>query len=404
MAIGVPNKLINQHFLCDIDVFPYIMDYFNTTSDMSFAYIPLKRGYEKTFYRDENNHKTTKKYTMYFKGKDETNGFADLGIGFLDPTIENKYVKAVHINSLHKFSLDSNLFTFCEDTKNLYYVIYSDIEYKYAENNKKFVIIPAETLYSFFMMLNMKTECQIVDLITMENILKVLGDYRIITVDEKFLESFDNGSQLNIEIKREHCLETLNKTWYNSLDGGEAFTRTHYGYQYSAFNLSQGKIISFRDSVAMIGFCKKFELTDLESKEIARKCRYQEDMADDKTPNCYSANIYTDKNNEDWIIISRNKNEKEINDNFTIAEKIKKILITLYKNSARWTKRLNSKLKVFLSNIDKFIKYLKKSFIKVMNKVISVLLDDGYTSDFILKNLRFSYLFKNKLTPIPSIS
>ena len=176
---------------------------------------------------------------------------------------------------------------------------------------------------------------------------------------------------------------------------GKAFTRTHYGNQYTAFNLTKGKIYNFRDACALKGFCTRYNITDTKMEEISKKCRYQEDMINGETPDRYSVNLYTDTNNEEWILLKRQADsDSDIDSNFELVDKIKKILWVLYENSPRWSKRLRSKLKVFLSNIDKFCKHLKKMFVKIMHTVITTLLNEDFSPDYIFTNLRFANIFR----------
>lgn len=349
--IQLNNKLNNIEFLIKPTVFKNLMKLTNCCTDTSIAYIPCV-DYITSF-----NLSDTECKNFHFYAPCRENNYADLS--FINS--ENKYfnIKACRVKSLNCINLDGNLLTYADDTinDNNFFVFYSIHP---SELNK--IVIMSTKIYDFLTSYNNDEHILYFNYKYINKIKKAFNfsdsEISIIDLSEKI--NFDNSEEINFKIKQSYCLKTLNGLKKSQCNKNYN-VRTHYGYQYTAFNITNGQIRQFRDAIARNNFFKSQNI-NLNNHNIIRNCKNMDSIVNNDSSS-YKINLL----NNGWIICNYIPNPLDL------LKFIQNLIIKIKINSVRIFNKikkilLKNKTKiVFLINLLK--NKIKKSFLKIKNNI-----------------------------------
>ena len=125
--------------------------------------------------------------------------------------------------------------------------------------------------------------------------------------------------------------------------------RTHYGNQYSAFNIISGEIRQFRDTIARNNFFESIGIKLADNHNIIKNCKNMTKIVNNEEIESYRTNIHE----SGWIIC------EYIADTIELINYVQK-LITIVKEKS---KRLNERIKTILS-------MAKQNFILLTNTIL----------------------------------
>ena len=189
-----------------------------------------------------------------------------------------------------------------------------------------------------------------------ENISKIkkafnFSDNQINCIDLTKDIILDESYEKNINIKRVSCTKTVYKMkeMKNKSKKLNYNIRTHYGHQYSAFNIISGEIRQFRDTIARNNFFESIGIKLADNHNIIKNCKNMTKIVNNEEVESYRTNIHE----SGWIIC------EYIADTIELINYVQK-LITIVKEKS---KRLNERIKMILS-------MAKQNFILLTNTIL----------------------------------
>lgn len=365
------NKLYNIELLLKKEVFKTLCVISNSITDTSIAYVPWF------------NHISTIEIS-----KDK---FKD--VCFLAPCVENNYadlsfinnekyfnIKACRIKTFNAIPMDGNILTYAKDTiSDSNFILFYSINPK--ESNK--VIIMTTRIYNFLVSHNNDKH---ILYFNAENINKIKKAFNISDNQLNFIDLskeiiLDEPYEKNINIKRISCLKTVYKMKEikNKSKKLNYNIRTHFGHQYSAFNITTGEIRQFRDAMARNNFFKSIGIKLADNHNIIKNCKNMTKIVNEETVESYRTNIHE----SGWVIC------EYIADTIELINYIQKLIIILNKKSKRLAERIKKILKMTKQNFTLLTNTILKNIEKIKNKFRSAI--NYFRPLFLLEKTTMSY-------------
>ena len=335
------NKMYNIEFLLKKEVFKNLCLVSNSITDTSIAYIPWF-NYVSTIEVSKNNFKD-----VCFLAPCAENNYADLS--FIN---NNMYinVKACRIKTFNAIPMDGNILTYAKNTiSDSNFIVFYSINP--LESDK--IIIMTTNVYNFLVSHNNDKH---ILYFNAENINKIkkafnFSDNQINCIDLTKDIILDESYEKNINIKRVSCTKTVYKMkeMKNKSKKLNYNIRTHYGHQYSAFNIISGEIRQFRDTIARNNFFESIGIKLADNHNIIKNCKNMTKIINNEEVESYRTNIHE----SGWVIC------EYIADTIELINYVQK-LITIVKEKS---KRLNERIKMILS-------MAKQNFILLTNTIL----------------------------------
>ena len=335
------NKNYNINFLMKPSVFEYLMYITDSYTDTTKAYIPSKEYEHFYIGEDKQVHK------IKYQSPNQENNYSDLSI-IID---ENRQIhfKACRVKSLSAISMNGTLISWNINAinDNTYLVFYS-----LNPSDMGKIVIMTTQLYSDFFVTNN------------DNLnIRYFNGYDIpilkekIHINDKFLMMIDysvpsplNDFELqNVIEKYYYCYKSLKK--HNENPHYFLKQRTHYGYQYTAYNFKTNEMVSFRDCVARNNFFESKGIDLANNHVINRNCNHMDKVVNGDELNRYQVNIFEKSG---WIIMNYISNEEEV------YSYVQVLLHKLVIFSKRWKARLCEYIRKIDDMIEKAIYKLQK--------------------------------------------
>ena len=337
------NKLYNIEFLMKKNIFKILCNISDNITDSSIAYIPWF-NYTATIEISKNKFKD-----FCFLAPCVENNYADLS--FIN---NEKYtnIKACRIKTFNAISMDGNLLTYNKDTINdsNFLVFYS---INPLECNK--VLIMNTYVYNFLVSNNNNEHIRYFNADDVNKIKKTFkfSDSQLNFIDYSKEILLSEPYEKNINIKRLSCLKTLYKI--KTSKNKNFNIKTHYGHQYSAFNLISGEIRQFRDAIARNNFFKSIGVKLSDNHNIIKNCKNMTKIVNGDNIESYRTNIL----DNGWIIC------EYIADTIELIKYIKKLIDILNLKS----KKLANRIKKILSKTKQEFTLTVKNIIKTTEKI-----------------------------------
>lgn len=334
------NKLYNIEFLLKENVFKHICNITKMYSDTSVAYIPW-------FNQDASVEIKNKVQDFHFSAPCRNNNYADLSF-----IINNKYinVKACRIKTFEAISMDGNILTYEKDTINdSNFIVFYSINP--LESDK--ILIMTTNVYNFLVSNNSDEHIRFFNVKYVEKLKKAFNftdsQLNFINYSENF--SLEECYEKNISIKRSFCIKTLYKMKYAKKNSKKLNynVRTHFGKQYSAFNLISGEIRQFRDAIARNNFFSSIGVKLSDNHNIIKNCKSMSKIVNGEDVDSYRTNILENG----WVIC------EYIADHVKLVKFVETLILIL-----------NSKSKKLADRIKKILSKSKKKIIVLTNKII----------------------------------
>lgn len=338
----INNKLKNVNFGLKYRVFVNLMKHINAVTDNSFAYIPIKY-YETPIMNSQGKLS----YTMSFLAPSEENNYADLIVNHYFKNIGFKFVRT---KSLESIELDGSHVTWNPSAMNdnNYLVFYST-----NPNEMGRIIIITTKIYETLVM----NKARILNYNKIHEIKNKLmltdKQLKLINYEDEF--NLSENHLININLKHQACMETLNEINKNQLFYMKK--KTHYGNKYIAYNINDGRKIIFRDCISRNNFFNFY--TDLKlanNRSISRNIKNQDSVVNGDELKKYQMNIFE---NEGWIITKYIPNDEEF------KSYVQTLLHSLVILSSHWKRRL----KKLLKKIDEVITCMTDKLTAIKNKL-----------------------------------
>lgn len=335
------NKLYNIEFLLKEQVFKNICKVSNSITDTSVAYVPWF-NYVSTIEISKNNFKD-----VCFLAPCAENNYADLSFINNDKYIN---IKACRIKTFNAIPMDGNILTYAKNTiSDSNFIIFYSINP--TESNK--IVIMTTNIYNFLVSHNNDKH---ILYFNAENINKIKKAFNFSNSQLNFIDLSDEiiigeSYEKNINIKRVSCLKTVYKMkeMKNKSKKLNYNIRTHFGHQYSAFNLISGEIRQFRDTIARNNFFESIGIKLADNHNIIKNCKNMTKIVNNENVESYRTNIHE----SGWIIC------EYIADTIELINYVQKLIIIVKEKS----KRLNERIKKILSTT-------KRNFILLTNTII----------------------------------
>ncbi len=335
------NKLYNIEFLLKEQVFKNVCKVSNSITDTSIAYVPWF-NYVSTIEVSKNNFKD-----VCFLAPCAENNYADLSFINNDKYIN---VKACRIKTFNAIPMDGNILTYAKNTiSDSNFIVFYSINP--LESDK--IIIMTTNIYNFLVSHNNDKH---ILYFNAENINKVKKAFNFSDNQLNFINLskdiiLDECYEKNIYVKRVSCLKTVYKMkeMKNKSKKLNYNIRTHFGNQYSAFNLISGEIRQFRDSIARNNFFESIGIKLADNHNIIKNCKNMTKIVNGELVESYRTNIHE----SGWVIC------EYIADTIELINYVQKLVLIVKEKS----KRLNERIKNIL-------KQSKKNFILLTNSIL----------------------------------
>ncbi len=363
--LKINNKLKNVQFLLKKEVFERMCVMSDSCSDLSMAYVPWM-GKIATIKKSDG-----KKEDVCFLEPCAENNYAD--ISFFDGT-KYKNFKACRVRTLESVSMDGSLLTYSKGTisDSNFFVFYSVIPSEMG----KILIMTAKT-YEFLTSNNFDKHVRMFNINDVDKVKKAfnLSDRQMISIDFSKEFTMREDERKNASDKRNACLKTL--ALMKKIDERKPCPnlRTHYGLQYSAFNLMSGEIRQFRDAVARNNFFDSLNTKLSDNHNILLNCKNMRKIVDGDKVESFRANIFENG----WVVC------EYIADIVELAKFVKSLVMKLLEKSKRTAKKLR----------DIFSK-AKKNFFNIVNKIIDTTIKMKF-------NLRKKFSFARTMKLLESV-
>lgn len=339
--IKFDNKLFNIDFLLKEKVFNIICLLTNFTSDTSIAYIPWF------------NCTTTIKNSL---DKEED-------VCFLAPCIENNYadlsfinngkytnVKACRVKTLNAIPMDGNILTYAKDTiSDSNFIVFYSINP--TETNK--ILIITTNIYNFLVSNNNNEHIRYFNIKDVNKIKKAFNfsDRQLQIFDISKEINLSEDCKININKKRASCLSTVYKMKLVKKNNKKPINnaKTHYGNQYSAFNLISGEIRQFRDTIARNNFFNSIDVKLADNHNVIKNCKNMTKIVNGEQVDSYRSNILENG----WVIC------EYIADTIELVKFVQKLICILKEKSKRLAKR-----------VEEILSKCKENFIHLTNHII----------------------------------
>lgn len=346
------NKTHNIEFLLKPRIFKQLAITANCLTDVSLAYVPWI-NHQATIKNPDDSTKI-----VNFIHPCAENNYSDLS--FI--TSNNQYInfKACRVKTLEAIHMDGSLLTYAENTVNdsNFLVFYS---LRLDECDK--IVILSTAFYEFLCSHNDNKHVRYfnyTDILKFKNF--GFKDYERALINLQKETLLDEEFEKNLILKRNSCVNTLyhickskqNKTEFNN----KTHCRTHFGSQYSAFNLITGETRNFRDVIARNNFFKMKNINLTSNRNISKNCKTMDCISKGIHVESYSLNIL-DKSG--WIIC------KYIADTDKFINYIQSILSETVNKSKRMMARISKILKNSKQNIILMMNLIHKSTVTLWN-------------------------------------
>lgn len=345
--LKLDNKIHNIEFLLKDNIFEILALKSYSCTDLSQAYIPWVNSNESSPYIEPC----------------QENNYADLS--FINNGTYYNF-KACRIKSFKAIPMDGNILTYADNTINHNnFIVFYSIKPNEAD---KILVIDTET-YDFLVSQNQYPKIKYFDCDYIEKIRKVFGlkEEWISLIDYTQEKKIEDEYEKNIRIKKIHCLITLNKIKKYKAENKNKliWNRTHYGNQYSAFNVLTGEMRQFRDCKARNNFFKSRNIKLPNDHVINRNCKNMDKIVKNKKSDNYKVNL----NKNGWIITSYIADHKKLanfimeliiilhNKSHKLAKRIKEMGIKSKKNILIIVNSAYHKIKKLKQKLNKIIKY-----------------------------------------------
>ena len=337
------NKLFNIDFLLKENVFKNLCFITNCITDTSIAYIPWF------------NFTTTIKNSL---NKEED-------VCFLAPCVENNYadlsfinngkyinVKTCRVKTLDAICMDGNILTYSKDTINdSNFIVFYSINP--LETDK--ILIMTTRIYDFLVSNNNNEHIRYFNMKDVNKIKKTFhfSDRQLKVVDISKELEISEDYETNMNRKRASCLSTVYKIKLSKKKSKKPIynMKTHYGHQYSAFNIINGQIRQFRDTIARNNFFNSIGVKLADNHNIIKNCKNMTKIVNGEQVESYRSNVLENG----WIIC------EYIADTVELIKFVQKLILILKEKS----KRLAERIKNILSQC-------KENFIHLTNHIIDV--------------------------------
>ena len=313
--IQLDNKMHNVEFLLKSSIFKILAQSCYSITDMSQAYVPWISNESSPYVQPcaENN-------------------YADLS--FINCG-EYYNIKACRIKTFKAIPMDGNILTYAENTINhRNFIVFYSINPN--EANKIF-LIDTDT-YNFLTSRNSLSKIRYFDVDNLERLRQNFGLKKewISFIDYTQENMMEDAYEKNVEIKRIHCLNTLIKMqkYKESNNNKIIWHKTHYGKQYSAYNIITKEIRQFRDCQARNNFFKSIGIKLPNNHIITRNCKNMNRIITEKKSDSYKINLH-----DGWVIMDYIPSHEKL------IDCVKELIITVYNKS----KRVAEKIKNFMS-------------------------------------------------------
>jgi hypothetical protein len=342
------NKSHNIEFLLRPKVFRQLAITADCLSDTNLAYVPwfYNQGVIKT-----SDDKT--KIVEFIEPCAENN-YSDLS--FIDSS--NKYInfKACRVKTLEAIHMDGSLLTYAENTINEYNFL---VFYSLRLNESNKILVLSTKFYEFLCSHNDNKHVRYFnfnDISKFTNFGFKSNEMSLLDISNE--KKLDDVSEKNLSIKRKACIETLIRICQakknNNDSVGKVFGRTHFGCQYSAFNLITGETRNFRDVVARNNFFKMKNIKLTSNRNISKNCKIMDNIFNNISVDSYSLNILDESG---WII------SKYIADTDKFINYIKSVLSETINKSKRMFARISKILSNSKQNLILMISIIHKTTI-----------------------------------------
>lgn len=367
--LQLDNKTHNIEFLLKSSIFKILAQKTYSVTDISQAYVPWISNDDSPYMEPcaENN-------------------YADLS--FINCG-EYFNFKACRVRTLEAIPMDGNILTYADGTINhnnfiVFYTIRPD-------EAKKIFIIDTET-YNLLTSHNYLSKIRYFNSNDVEKLRESfhLKDEWVSLIDYTEENIMSSEYEKNVEIKRIHCLQTLImiKNYKAKSKGKLIWKKTHYGKQYSAYNLVTGEMRQFRDCQSRNNFFKMSEIS-LNDHVVNRNCKNMDAIVKNEKSDSYKINL-----RNGWVIMNY------IPDHAKMVKFVEKLIVVIHKNSKRIFEKINEFLKKCEKNIMlvtntacQKIKGIRKSLRNKFNYFRPLSL-----YDFVTKNekMNFDIYFRDK--------
>lgn len=317
------NKFYNLKFITNKYRFSAIAKHLMITSDEFMAYI-LMPNYKKENFNSSN---------IPFETPNTSNNYNDLG--FLYNGTPYGGIKVCRVKTLKNIFMDgSHTTNMCNPNIN-YLLFYSLIP---SESDK--MVLMKLSAYNSIVSLNSIDKLRYFDYTKTKKYKEILG------LNDKELYTFENiFSQKNTEEMTENELIeyanierkyfALQKTMSYLKNNIAWYPKTHFGNQYSAYNIKTHQLLNFRDAQSRDAFL----MTNLNiipnDSQLRNNCKNMDKIVIGESVNDFQANVYEKSG---WIILHYIPNVEEL------LLYVKKLIINLHKYSSKWAKRLEKEI------------------------------------------------------------
>lgn len=351
------NKLYNIEFLTKENIFKHLCKISDCITDSSLAYIPWFNNVS-TIEVSKNNFKD-----ICFLAPCAENNYADLAFINNDNYIN---IKACRIKTFDAISMDGNLLTYSKNTiNNNNFIIFYSINPLESNN----ILIMTTEIYNFLVSNNNNEHIRYFNV---KDINKIKKAFNFSDKQLNFINYSNNEIKLseaeekNINLKRASCLATIYKMKSAKKNSKKLNynIRTHYGHQYSAFNIISGEIRQFRDTIARNNFFNSIGIKLSDNHNIIRNCKNMTKIVNEEDVDSYRTNILE----SGWIIC------EYIADTIELIQFVQKLILIVNKKSKKLAER-----------IKKILFHTKQNFILLTNSIIETV-------------SKIKIEFKNKIT------
>lgn len=365
------NKLYNIEFLLKKEVFKNLCMISNSITDTSIAYIPWF-NYVSTIEISKNNFKD-----VCFLAPCAENNYADLSFINNDKYIN---IKACRIKTFNAIPMDGNILTYAKNTiSDSNFIIFYSINP--LESDK--IVIMTTNIYNFLVSHNNDKHILYFNANDINKIKKAFkfsnNQLNVIDLSKEII--MEESYEKNINIKLASCLKTVYKMkdMKNKSKKLNYNIRTHFGHQYSAFNLISGEIRQFRDAVARNNFFESIGIKLADNHNIIKNCKNMTKIVNGELVESYRTNIHE----SGWIIC------EYIADTIELINYIQKLIMIVKEKS----KKLNERIKKILysskenfiiltNSIIQNIRKIKINFRKNINYFRPLILLEKITNDY----------------------